>query len=296
MRELYDEIIEETFQKSEDRAKILFEILDNWIDATELFKEYKLEEIIHTIPGVIFIYSWRAGNWIIYEILTGHYFEALRDIRFLFESSLLALHYDYFIDRKISEKWGSFAKIDLKAEIVELAEKLRGELLKEDDMQKNLRLIRKHVQEFVNKSKLTEEEKRKYIELYCEILMQPELYWSISRIIKEYSKEFELGDYEKLLKGTWSRLSSYTHFSRMFFNLLLERPEEIWIEYYNEELLTECCELYITTTDLFLSTLVISFPKLRDTVNNEIVNWWKENLNIELGITRKIINSLSQSS
>jgi hypothetical protein len=293
---LYDELIEETFQKSEKETKILFEIINNWIDAADLFKEYKLEEVIHSIPGIIFIYLWRAGNWISYEILTGHYFDAFKDVRFLFEGSLLAINYDYFIDKKIYEKWGSFAELSLKAEIVELAERLREKVKrsKEKENPESLKLlVRKDVLKLVNKSKLTDEKKKKYIDLYCEILAQPELYWSVGKIIKEYASDWKLGNHAKILESTWGKLSLYTHFSRAFFDLALERPEEVWIEHYNKELLEKCCEFYITTIDLFLSTLVISFPKISSSLS-KITRWWDENLNIELGITKKVLSELNR--
>ena len=156
LREIYDKVIEESFQKSKKEVQMLFEILNSWADTIPLFQIYTLDEIIHTIPGVVFMYLWRAGNWIIYEILTGHYFEAFRDIRFLFEGSLLAIHYDYYIDRKVYEKWGSLGTFDLKAEIVELAEKLRDQTR---GRKPRSYLIRNNVKAFIDKSRLSEEEK-----------------------------------------------------------------------------------------------------------------------------------------
>ena len=114
LRELYDGVVKESYLRSKRETRVLFEILNSWIDAADLFKEYGLERIIHSISSVFFIYLWRLGNWIAYEILTGHYFEALRDVRFLFEGSILALYYGYLIDRKIYEKRGSFAALSLK--------------------------------------------------------------------------------------------------------------------------------------------------------------------------------------
>jgi len=295
LRKLYDKVLKETYRKSVRETRILFEILNNWIDASILFKEYKLEEVIHNISGIVFIYLWRAGNWILYEILTGHYFEAFRDIRFLFEGSLLAVHYNYFIDKKIYEKWGSLAKLSLKAEIVELLEKMREEvrqLYKEKKLEDIKSLVRKKVEKFIADLNLAEDKKKKYVELYYEILMQPELYWSVGKIIHEYSKIWNLDKKnESSLKATWGKLSLYTHFSREFFNLTLNRPQEIWIEHYNKNLLKKCCKLYITTVDLFISTLAVAYPKLKDSLRN-IVKWWEENLDIELSISKTILEKV----
>ena len=237
--ELHYEVIRESYLKSRKETRVLFEILNNWIDATALFKEYELRNIVRSVSGVIFIYLWRAGNWILYEILTGHYFEAIRDIRFLFEGSLLALHYDYFIDKKVYNKLKALPTFDLKAEIVELIEALREKVrglkgkrgkISPEDLES---LVRRHVEMFIAKAELANEEREKYIELYCEVLAQPELYWSIPKIIDEYMKAWNLRKYGKILKSVWSRLSAYTHFSKEFFNLALRRPEEIWIEHYD---------------------------------------------------------------
>mgnify|MGYP000064706959 CR=1 FL=1 len=294
--ELHYEVIRESYLKSRKETRVLFEILNNWIDATALFKEYELRNIVRSVSGVIFIYLWRAGNWILYEILTGHYFEAIRDIRFLFEGSLLALHYDYFIDKKVYNKLKALPTFDLKAEIVELIEALREKVrwlkgkrgkISPEDLKS---LVRRHVEMFIAKAKLANEEREKYIELYCEVLAQPELYWSIPKIIDEYMKAWNLRKYGKILKSVWSRLSAYTHFSREFFNLALRRPEEIWIEHYDEELLKESCKLYIIVIDLLISTLVITFPKIRNVIKERIVKWWRENLGLKLEITEGILN------
>ena len=122
------------------------------------------------------------------------------------------------------------------------------------------------------------------------MLAQPELYWSIPKIIDEYLKVRNLRKYGKILKSAWSRLSAYTHFSKEFFNLALRRPEEIWIEHYDEELLKESCKLYIIVIDLLISTLVIAFPKIRNVIKERLVKWWRENLGLKLEITEGILN------
>jgi len=124
-------------------------------------------------------------------------------------------------------------------------------------------------------------------------LSQAELYWRIPRIIAKYAEEWNLEKYKEKLINTWKRLSTYTHFSKEFFNLALYRPEEIWMEHYNQKLLKECCELYITTIDLFFSVLVISFPNVMKSIKN-IVEWWKNNLTIELKITNRVLSEIQK--
>ena len=73
----------------------------------------------------------------------------------------------------------------------------------------------------------------------------------------------------------------------------MKRPHEIWFEDYNEELLKRCCELYIITSDLLLSTLLLGYPKIREAVS-EIVKWWIENFNIKLEMTKKILDYIDR--
>ncbi len=291
LRSLYDEIIRETDQKSPKEVRALIEVLDNLIELYP-FKKYSVKEVIHNISGLILTYQWRAMSWIIYEIITGHYFEALRDIRFLFESSLLALHYDYFIDRKIYETSNTLATIGLKAEIIELVEGLREKVrqLREEKTSVDLKqLVRPSVKNFVKRSKIPEERKQEYLKLYTELLAQPELYWSVSKIIRHYAMATELKEHEQYLQNAWAELSVYTHFSKRFFETALEKPEEIWIETYDEELLQKCTKLFIRTFDLFMSTFVLSFPKMKESAQ-EIVEWWDKNIEGEkLQITRALL-------
>jgi len=291
-QEIYEDVANETYLESKKEVSGLFEILSSWIDV-DLFKKYKLEKITHSVQGVLFSYFWRAAGWIIYEIVTGHYFEALRDLRFLFEGSLLALHYDCLIDNRLYEKWGYLGKFDLKAEIVELAEKLKNKVksLKNDSPEELKRIIEDEVKAFVSKSNIDQQEKKWYIEAYSNILSQPMFYWSIYKIISQFVRDWDLEEYEDDLKKAWSILSLYTHFSRKFFEWVLESgAPELFIEHYNEHLFKTCYSIFITTIDIFFSTLLIGYPKLQDTFE-EIISDWEAKLDIKLKITKRVLKN-----
>jgi len=296
-RENYNEVIRDTCKNSNREVEILIGILNNWIDAAKLFKEYKTEEIIHNVQGIFFSYFWRGSCWIIYEALTGHYFEAFRDLRFMFEGSLQALMYDYLIEREILEKFGFYVKFDVKVEIIELAEELREKIRQLGDgyvTHEKLRdITRGKVEDFVRSKgvRLDEEERKKYIEVYSEVLAQPELYYSVPKHITEFVRECGLEEFEEKLKKAWAELCLYTHFSRKFFKWIMKRPQEIWVEEYNEELLKKFCELYIIVNDLLFSTLLLGYPKLREVVS-DIVKWWMENFSIKLEMTEKMLSNL----
>jgi hypothetical protein len=73
----------------------------------------------------------------------------------------------------------------------------------------------------------------------------------------------------------------------------MKNPHEIWVEDYNEELLKKCCELYITTSDLLLSTLLLGYPKIREAVS-KTVKWWIDNFGIKLKMTEKTLNNIDR--
>jgi len=294
LQEIYEDVANETYMKSKKEASSLFNVLSSWIDV-DLFKKYKLEEIAHSVQGVLFSYFWRAASWIIYEIVTGHYFEALRDLRFLFEASLLALQYDRLIDNRLYEKWGYLGRFELKAEIVELAEKLRNKVksLKSTSPEELKHVIEDEVGAFVSESSIDQQEKEWYIKAYSDILSQPMFYWSIYKIISQFVRKWNLEEYESDLKRAWSVLSLYTHFSRKFFEWVLESgPHELFIEHYNEHLFRTCYSIFITTIDVFFSTLLVRYPKLQNSLR-EIIRDLEIKLNVELKITKRILEALS---
>ena len=86
----------------------------------------------------------------------------------------------------------------------------------------------------IESSSLRAKEKEEYIELYSEILSQPELYWGVGKIIKEFGKEFNLE--VGILEKAWSELSGFTHFSSKFLDIILRKPTILWVNDFDEEL------------------------------------------------------------
>jgi hypothetical protein len=293
--ELFDEVIRKSCENSKHEVKVLFGILNSWADAADLFKEYEVEWILNNVQGVFFTYFWRGSCWIVYEALTGHYLEAFRDLRFMFEGSLLALAYDWLIDSITLEEASSHVRLNVKAELIELAEELRERVkqLGGVDYEKLRDIARRKAEDFVrDKSAELDEEKRKeYVEVYSEVLAQPELYYSIPKLIAEFLRECDLEEFEERLKKAWAELCLYTHFSRKFFKWIMKNPHEIWAEDYDEELLKKCCELYTITIDLLFSTLLLGYPKIHETIS-KIIKWWTNNLGIKLEMTEKMLDRI----
>jgi len=184
-----------------------------------LFKRYELEEIIHSVQGVLFPYLWRESYWIVYEILTGHYFEALRDLRLMFEGSLLPLAYDCLVDAKTYEESGFLVAFDVKAEMIEIAERLREKRrqLGNIDDEKFESSVREEVWDFIRDkgAGLDEKTRREYIEVYSKVLVQPGFYYSVPKLITEFVRDCNLEEFEEKLKKAWAELYLYTLFDEV---------------------------------------------------------------------------------
>jgi len=184
---------------------------------------------------------------------------------------------------------------DVKAELIELAEELRERVkqLGGVDYEELRDIARRKAEDFVrDKGAWLDEERRKeYVEVYSEVLAQPELYYSVPKLIAEFVREYGLEEFEERLKKAWAELCLYTHFSRKFFRWIMKNPHEIWAEDYDEGLLRKCCELYIITIDLLFSTLLLGYPKIHKTISR-IIKWWTNNLGIKLEMMEKMLDKI----
>jgi len=98
------EVSKETFDKYPNESIMLFEFIDNWIDLFPKDDE-RFTEAANSLSGIILIDSWKLSNWISYEILCGKYFEAIRNLRFLFEGCVFAVIIEDVIESRVFEKW-----------------------------------------------------------------------------------------------------------------------------------------------------------------------------------------------
>ena len=115
---LLKDVRKETYEKFPEEAGALIKFLDNWIELIPSGKDEWMQHI-HSIPGVLLFHSWKMANWIGYEILNGKYFEAFKNIRFIFEASVLSVIMEDAIERQVYEKWETLSSLDLKAEILQ---------------------------------------------------------------------------------------------------------------------------------------------------------------------------------
>jgi len=81
----------ETFSKDRERAEILVDHLQNWIDGIlPLIKDHK--DFFESELGIYLIAFWPNLQSAVFSILGGAYFDGIRTLRFTLESILVALH------------------------------------------------------------------------------------------------------------------------------------------------------------------------------------------------------------
>lgn len=119
------EVSKETCEKYREKTWMLFEFINNWIDLVPRHEEVS-KQAIHSLSGIILLHSWKLTNWITYEILCGKYFEAIRNLRFIFEGTVYAVIIEDAIESRVSEKRGGLSEVGLKKEIFELWEMCKG--------------------------------------------------------------------------------------------------------------------------------------------------------------------------
>jgi len=233
--EIMQEVRKETYEKYKVETAMLFEFIDNWIDLIPRDKE-KFFQAMNSLSGMILLNSWKLTNWISYEILSGKYFEALRNLRFVFEGSVYAIIFEDAIESKVFEEWGILSSLSLKAEVFQLWEECRKrKVYRRGKM--NLDEVRKLVIDFVNRNMDPSKKKdaQKYTQVYVKILSNKTLYLSTSKMIEECAKFLKFGEKDvERLRELWHGLSKYLHFSYPYLEAITEDPEFCFLEKLND--------------------------------------------------------------
>lgn len=284
---LYD-VINETYESSPEDVRVLFEFINNWIDLVPAEKTRFLEAT-NSLSGIILLNSWKLINWISFEVLCGKYFEALRNLRFIFEACIHAVVIEDLIESKIWRKWGSLSSIGLKTEIFKLWETCRSGGVY-DKKRKNVRRdkVREIVEEFIRDSDIPSEEKAEYAKVYVEILSQPEFYMPTESMVRKCCKLLGIEEEGQSLKDLWHELSRYQHFSYPYLEITLRRPEFVFLEEFDEEMFKLTLGLYHRTLDFLYAVLAWRFVHLRKEIV-EVCTWWRKNLNRLFTLTEKVL-------
>ena len=284
----------ETCTKYPYESDMLFEFVDNWPDFAKLLNQ-RLAEISNSLSGIILVNSWRLTNWISFDILSGKYFEAIRNLRFIFEGSVYAVILEDTIEATVFQRWKKLSALDMKAEIFELWEKCRQKRVREKgkvDGEKVKQVVTDYVATRIDASKKAREQE--YIGIYTEILCDERLYLSIDKMLRKCAGFLGLddSDVDKLQK-LWHELSRYQHFSYPYLKAVLDDPESCLMEKLSGDLLQRSSAFYFDALDFFYAVLAWRFEYLRKAIR-EMCEWWRTNFNRTFVMTEKTLRNLAE--
>ena len=97
---IFKEVAELTQRECKEDYKKIACVLDNWADLLNIVRKYSQDEIINSVSAVFLLSSGKQMRWIVHEILSGAYFEAIRDLRWVVETIILSFHIDKWLDEK----------------------------------------------------------------------------------------------------------------------------------------------------------------------------------------------------
>lgn len=284
----------ETYEKHPHETEMLFEFVDNWPDFVKFFKE-RYVELGNSLSGIILFSSWRLTNWITIDILSGKYFEAIRNLRFVFEGSVYAVLVEDIIEATVFEMWEKLSTLDLKAEIFELWEECRRKRVCQRgkvDAGKVKDIVTDYVTARIDASK--RDRAREYTDIYSEILCDERLYLTTARMLKPCAGFLRLDDSDiGKLRTLWSELSRYQHFSYPYLKAVAVDPDLVFVENLNEDLLKRSLSFYFDTLDFFYAVLAWRFQYLRKQIN-EMCHWWSKNFPRTFAMTEKTLAGLGQ--
>ncbi|MCD6095429.1 MAG: hypothetical protein J7J99_02545 [Thermoprotei archaeon] len=284
---------EETYREFPDETRILIEFIDNCTDLISSDKKLT-SQIINSLSGILLFHLLKLTNWITYEILSGKYFEAIRNLRFLFEGSIYAVVIEDAIERVVYESQGALSTIGLKAEIFKLWDVCRQKKVKEK-RNVNVDKVKKIVGTYINEhaTNLPEIKRKEYLKMYVEILSDKRLYLPVSIMIDEALKLLKLDkNFAKRLKNLWRELSKYQHFSYAFLEAILNNPALLSLEVKDRDMFRKALKLYFETLDLYYTVLAWRFPQLRENVRS-IIEWWEQYLGRTFSLTKAFLKANS---
>lgn len=218
---IFLEVEKETLEKNRERADILVEHLNNWIDTVIPIIE-NTPDINRSLIGVRFITTFSEMRLTAFSIFSGGYFQSVRNLRFIFESMIHA----YYLESKYGEIFP-----DLFLELIDTPND-------ESDFQKRIedRLRKNYPQRKGQFRDITSFQ---------------------VRIINELPF---LPDEKDHLKKTYHKLSSLVHPAPEQIKKIIEKPDLIFSFFYDEDFFNECIGLTDEVMDLTFAIMLHRFP------------------------------------
>jgi hypothetical protein len=248
---IFKEIEKETLAKNREKADILIEHLDNWIDTIRPIIKNN-PELNRSLIGIRFSETFTDMQLTVFSIFSGCYFQAVRNLRFTFESMIHA----FYLESKYEEIYP-----DLFLELIVQTDD-------EVDFQKRL-------------------EKRLRNEYPQRLDKFRDITGFSATIIDKLPF---LPDEKDRLKITYHKLSSMVHPAPEQIKKIIENPDLIFTFSYNEKFFNECVELTDEVMDAAFAIVLYRFPDVKQNIKTKENALLYDSL-VRLPITNRLLNN-----
>jgi hypothetical protein len=268
---IYRDIMEETARHKIDKIDVTIEHFNNWLELILDQKQYTNEEITNSISAIWLFELGKELQWIIFALLSGFYFEVLRTLRFVFESTVRAHFLDEWLDKEVTERGMAEqgASINLKLEILHLMDKLRDVSREKDFMEGNSQNIFDEViDEFFDSCSPTRHNKQLktlYKGIISKYKKQLTPFGGKRGLISQLPENIFSKSDKNDLNNFYGLLSKYSHLSSYVLDFFLDDPSQIFTPSFNDELFDKCTQLLTSVMDVFLTIVLLHFERLRVT-------------------------------
>lgn len=279
-----------TFEKYQAEARMLCGFIDNWFKLIP--RENWFSEAVDSLPGIMLLNSWKLANTITCEILSGEYFEAIRNLRFIFEGIIHALLMENVIESLPYEERKNIAPLPAKVHMLKLWEECKRKKNSNENHETKVeveQIIFKYISNHTELHKI--DEAPRLIDALTKLLSDKRLYVPTTKMVELCAETLRLDSYDvQTLKKLWRDLSGYQHFSHTYLETIITRPHLCFWEKLDDELFTQTFDFYFNVMDYFYATLAWRFDDLRSKIN-EICQTSKKGSAREFKLTSKVLNT-----
>jgi len=264
---IFKEVAELTQRECKEDYKKIACVLDNWADLLNIVRKYSQDEIINSVSAVFLLSSGKQMRWIVHEILSGAYFEAIRDLRWVVETIILSFHIDKWLDEKAKLIFGvnKGSEMGLKYKTLALKDMVE-DILRYTNFKDKEKIKKEKIEEHIKH--LPEEQRELYKKFYSNVLDKLLFCKFSGKKGLIQNLPFATNELNKL----YGELSKYTHFSHKILQLIYERAN--WDLVFNfsldKELVATCTDFLIEVMDVFYATLYLKFPRIRDEIKQNL--------------------------
>ena len=247
---IFQKIESETLTKNRGNADLLIEHLNNWTD-TILPIIKNNPELYRSLIGVRFSETYTDMRLTVFSLFSGCYFQAVRNLRFTFESMIHAYYLEYEYEKVFPTLF--LELIDQPDDSVDFQKRLEERLRIEYPLRKGqLRDITGFSVTIIDNLPFSPDEKEE-------------------------------------LKATYRKLSRLVHPAPGQIKKVIENPDLIFTFFYNDKFFNECIELTDEVMDSTFAVVLLRFPEVKDNIKTKENALLYDSL-IRLPITNRLLN------